>query len=831
MPNHPAVAHARTATTPIAHIVAGLLFGLATAAASVGAHAQPSATPASAVRAYDIAAGTVDQALSRFGRQAGVEISVDGQLTAGLQSPGVKGSLTAAEALNALLAGTGLEGLLLGNGSYLVQKATLRAPRAAPADERNLPTVSVRDTAIRLRDDGTTKGYAADSTRALGTDLPLQQTPGSVNVVTQDFIRDTNVRALGDLAAYIPGVTTGYGGGTNEQKDALVSRFFGGVTQYNGFDGLDAGDSRHQPFFYERIDIIKGPAGVEGGAGSTGGSVNYITKKPQRDFAAEFGASLGDYNRRVLQGDVTGSLSDDGRWQYRLIGVYEQDAAWQQGLPDRIPHYAFMPSVRFQYAPDSHVTLEVERRNSNEPLNRGVLYLRGFGFANDFAPREWNFGSSQSSQKANTSRVELTLDHRFNNTFSLLAAVQDTNQKVSNGAYRNRDFSGLYGPDGLTYNGSSTLVPIFYDGSGGERTGRGARLVLTGDFDVGATRHTVNLGARANDSRLLILYDPRNNTNVIDLRQPDFNQLPVFSSVGPPGQSFDRVIASHALLGSWLARWTPALRTLVGVRRDTSTSDSTSMEAGAVVFQSLGQRQSVNSVRVSASYDLNPDTSVFAGYADNRDPRTDVSRSGPVNPLLSKSVEAGVKTSLFGGKALWTNAVYQINRDGITECDPTDPNCNFVVPFGSVRLRGFESELQGDFSSVLRGSLGLSVSRGKVTKNNEGLVGNEFYNIPRVQASGFVSYRWAQLGLERLVTRLGVVHSSQRWGNSANTFRLPAYTRLDIGATYQLGPKDELWFQIENLTDKTYYTGTQDRPTDVFVGNRRLMQAGYRHRF
>src|SRR5262245_59894182 len=83
---------------PLRHWAGALLALLMLLAGWTASHAQD---PASARKFYRIEAGALDAVLNRFGREAGILISFRPELTAGLRSPGVEGTLTPAEGLAA----------------------------------------------------------------------------------------------------------------------------------------------------------------------------------------------------------------------------------------------------------------------------------------------------------------------------------------------------------------------------------------------------------------------------------------------------------------------------------------------------------------------------------------------------------------------------------------------------------------------------------------------------------------------------------------------------------------------------------------------------------
>ncbi|TOZ90090.1 TonB-dependent siderophore receptor, partial [Burkholderia pseudomallei] len=86
----------------VARVAAAALFSACAAPGVSGA-----AEPAAATRGYDIPAGPLDAALTRFGREAGILLSFPGELTTGLRSPGLHGRADPAPAPARLPTGPG----------------------------------------------------------------------------------------------------------------------------------------------------------------------------------------------------------------------------------------------------------------------------------------------------------------------------------------------------------------------------------------------------------------------------------------------------------------------------------------------------------------------------------------------------------------------------------------------------------------------------------------------------------------------------------------------------------------------------------------------------
>ena len=146
---------------------------------------------------------------------------------------------------------------------------------------------------------------------------PLLSTQ-TITVINSQLIEDQGARDAQDLYRNISGVTVySYAG--------VTARGF--RQEENFFDGLRgdpyAGFSVPQLFNVDRVEFLKGPAGMLYGAGAPGGLFNYITKTPSQDFAANVSAVYGTEGRKGASFDVTGALPVDGA--AGRLGVFYED--------------------------------------------------------------------------------------------------------------------------------------------------------------------------------------------------------------------------------------------------------------------------------------------------------------------------------------------------------------------------------------------------------------------------------------------------------------------------------------------------------------------------
>lgn len=202
-------------------------------------------------------------------------------------------------------------------------------------------------------------GYIAkNAATASKTDTPLIETPQSVTVVTRDEIRDQGAQGLQDALNYAAGVRSdAYG--LDSRTDSFRTRgsspsvYLDGLRQnYNWYTST----TRTEPYTLERIEVLRGPASMLYGQGSTAGVVNMVSKRPLPEAQNEIGVSYGSHNRKQLQADFTGPLTEDGTWLYRIVGVGRQADTQVDFVPD--DRLLLAPSLTWRPSASTSLTFQ-----------------------------------------------------------------------------------------------------------------------------------------------------------------------------------------------------------------------------------------------------------------------------------------------------------------------------------------------------------------------------------------------------------------------------------------------------------------------------------------
>lgn len=783
----------------------------------------------------DIPAQPLDKALNILAKQSGERIVFSTDLTEKISAPAVKGNLSPKLALEKLLTGSGLMLKPTEGGGYTVIKLPppQTEPEVLPEVEVSANTVDIINSKTAAEvDDGIP--FISTEINSLAIDLDIQKTPATINTVTEDMWAATGARTIDDVMQFIPGINlTDNGGGT---ADTVLIRGFAATRYFR--DGMrNIGQYGNTQRFIrdniERIEVVKGPAGSEFGVVEPGGSVNFITKKPQKYFKAGFDVSYGENGYSSVGGDVTGALNEDGTVQARLVGGYQAPPEWRDGRPSDTYNYVINPSINWDYAKGSNLLFSYERNYQKSPQDRGVIYLEG-AFPRGFAPRDWGFHQTSDKEQNEIDRFSLTNNHAFTDHLVLTTQVERQINDLSLRTFRNADSEpggALYEADGLTWNGTS-ILPIFFSTWNTTEKANSAKSLLKYDFSVGETLHTVSGGVDYYRSKASGDYPFASVSNTINIFSPVNNQKPNFTSA-PFLETDSTNIKETGLLLRWLGEWTDDFRTVFGFRRYDYEYQFVGFYGGPAFVNAYESKE--NSYRIATSYDLTSNHTIFIGVSDSYVPQAgNIADGSPIDPIHDVAIEAGVKTKLLNGKLFWTNSIYNTKRQNIVASDPNDPS--FVIPLGDARIMGFESELTGKVTDYLNVRAGVSFTKSEILKNERPeFEGNHFSNTAKRQLTALASYQWNQIGLDKLTTDVGVVYIGKRYGNSGNTITLPSYTLVNLGASYALTPKSSVRFDVTNLFDETYYTGMQDGNSDgadqVMVGNRRNASITYSHNF
>ena len=267
----------------------------------------------------------------------------------------------------------------------LIASATPAQAQSTAEDSAAGPKLggmTVTDTAIV---DEAYKPERKESPKAVA---PLLDTPRSVVVIDKQVIKDTGSATLVEALRTVPGITFGAAEGGNPIGDRPFIRGFD--SQGSTFlDGVrDIGAQSREIFAVEQVQIVRGSDSTLGGRGSAGGSINIVSKMPERDTFVAASGSYGNADYKRVTGDVNYRVNE--MVAVRINGMWhDQDVAGRDALFQK--RWGIAPSVTIGVDSPTRLTLMYYHLHTDELPDSGFPYATIASSATTNAPAGFSF--------------------------------------------------------------------------------------------------------------------------------------------------------------------------------------------------------------------------------------------------------------------------------------------------------------------------------------------------------------------------------------------------------------------------------------------------------
>ncbi|WGG49991.1 TonB-dependent receptor [Rugamonas sp. DEMB1] len=483
----------------------GLTSGLALAAGGP-AHAQGAATPAGRTPAsaqaqtpaptaaqprhsFKLAPASLDQTLNRFAGAAGIELAVDAALTAGKASAGLNGSYTVAEGFAEILKGHGLQAVRAANGYYALERVgaagAAAAAGAAPAPLQTMASVTIT---AQLERSATTEGsgaYTASVVTIGRGEQAMKEIPQSLSVLTRQRMDDQGIGDLRTAANNVTGVVGAQGVGPGVVISARGFQIdqwqYDGVPMPRNTYALGNWASEGMAF-NDRMEVLRGAAGLLQGTGSPGGAVNLVRKRGQAERSVALSARAGSWDRYGLQLDAGGPLNAEGTLRGRVVLDEERGHSFVDSVWSR--NHAAYAALDFDLGRDTTVGVGLSRVSGKaRPMLIGLPRYAGGGDLG--LPRSTYTGADWNQADSEQTNLFLDLGHRFNDKWSFKFAAIGMNEQNSSAHQR---MAGVPAADGGGVNFGDFAVDF-------DSRKLGVDSYLRGSFEALALEHTVMVGA------------------------------------------------------------------------------------------------------------------------------------------------------------------------------------------------------------------------------------------------------------------------------------------------------------------------------------------------
>lgn len=678
---------------------------------------------------------------------------------------------------------------------------------------QTLPAVTV--TADPESATGPAYGYRAKrSATATKTDTPLAETPQSVTVVTRERMEDLGATNTQDALNYAAGVRSdAYG--VDARTDSYLIRgsfpdeYRDGLRRHFGYYTSTA---RTDPYTLERIEVLRGPSAMLYGQGSTAGIVNFVSKRPLAEPYREVGLQVGTFGRRQLQADLTGPLTQDGQWLYRLVAVGRASDTQVDHVPD--DRRLLAPSLTWR--PNAATSLTLQAHWQQDRSGSTLQFVPWSGSVlpnpNGRIPTS-RFVGEPGFERYDTDRTELgwLFEHRFNDTWTVRQNLRATRNEVT---YRSI-YADSFSNPGDSYIDPAQRVMHRYAWSTDTRV----RMLTTdqhlhGKFATGAVRHDLLVGLDAMRFRQSGASASDWSGTPGSSLQPIDVFAPVYTGYTPAALT-PGVDTSQRQTGIYLQdqmkiadRWI----VVAGLRHDKAVSGAEG---------SPDEKSSATSKRLGLMYLLPNGWSPYLSYSESFTPVTGTNLFGArFSPIRGKQWEAGVKYQPPGRDMSFTASVYDLKEQGRLVPDPTNPLNQ--VQGGKTRAKGLELEWLGRLGAAFEFSSHYNLIRYDVTAADSHLD-----TVPEHQAAAWGKYRFSIGGLSGFSVGAGLRYFSAFTDKGGP--RVPAVTLADALLAWE-DPKWRVALNVQNLADKVYASSCLGRG-DCFYGGRRTVTATVTRRF
>lgn len=763
-------------------LAAALALLLAAALPAVPAHAQE--TPQQARRTYAIAAGPLEDALTRFAATAGIALSFDPALVAGLRSAGLNGSHTGEEGLNRVLQGSGLAPVKRSDGSY-----TLRKLPPSAAGETTLAPVTVTAATERI---GVTEGTGSYTTNASSTatklNLTPRETPQTLTVVTRQKIDDFGLTSVNEVLESTSAVfheRAGINGPTYFSRGFLLQSQYDGIPNPIGIGGNDRAASPDTAFL-DKVEILQGSSGLMAGAGEPGGTINLVRKRPTEQTQAHVEATLGSWDKQRLVADVSGSLIESRRIRGRLVALVDNS--------DSYTNYVFDDKRGFYGIVEADVTAATT-------LGASVMYQKnefndhyGVPMGPDGTdlglPRSSFYGLKNGDGTRESTSYTLTLDQKLPAGWLLKAAYTHSDNEVAN-----KITSYVFGALDADTGDGLNLYRTF----GHKKTRSNVLDVYAaGPFPALGRQHEIVVGATISemkeDSAIRLPY----TQSPINIYNYDVDSIARPTGALPNARRY--LTAQKGAYAATRLDLADSLKLILGARTnwyEYKTNGVTDQKEDDVVTPYAG-----------LIYDIDKSTSVYASYSDIFKPQSNLRfGGGTIDPIVGKNYEIGTKSELLQGRFNTSAAVFRLEQTNLSEVDSSVPTtaCSGGQCYKSAGLvvsNGIDLGINGEILKgwqIGAGYTYVDSEYGNGSQKGQAYGTNRPQHILRAHTAYLIpGTNWAVGGNIRAQSRMYTEKAAFRTEQGG-------YAVVGLMARYRINKQAEFGLTVNNLFDQRYY--------------------------
>ncbi|EOW6846787.1 ferric-rhodotorulic acid/ferric-coprogen receptor FhuE [Cronobacter sakazakii] len=651
--------------------------------------------------------------------------------------------------------------------------------------------------------------YSVKTTTS-GTKMLLvpRDIPQSVSVISQQRMQDQQLTTIEDVLENTTGVTA-------SRIDTSRTNFFARGFYISNFAYEDMptfldnrwnfGDTAGDTAIYDKIEIVRGAAGLMSGTGNPSAYVNMVRKHADsQTFKGNVSATYGSWDKQRYVMDVQSPLVESGKVRGRVVAGYQDNDSFVErnhyrkkfiyGVVDADITESTLLSLGYDY----------QKSEEDSPTWGGFPSLYSDGSRTHFR-RGFNTAADWAYSDLDSTKIFANLTQRFNNGWEAKVNAMHAETNFDN---RMMYIDGF--PDKTTGRYNAALWQGAWGGwNVGERKQDSVDAFVRGGYELAGRQHEMMFGGSYSRQRNNYdnSYPVNDNSGLMDvgnIHDYDGNTVanPTWSSFALYQRDVIRqksVYAAtrlsladplHLILGARYTQWNAKYnleRKPDEIRR--SKADDVTPYAGLI-------------------YDIDDTWSAYASYTSIFQPsgQRDVN-SEFLDPTTGKAYEAGLKADWFNTRLTASLAVFRIEQDNVAV------NTGVIIPGSGGQTayksvdgtvsKGVELELNGALNDNWQLTFGASRY---VAEAGDGVAVNP--DQPRTTMKLFTRYQLPTL--PALTVGGGARWQTKTWQdiagpNGDTRISQNGYTVVDLFTRYQATKNLAVQANLNNVFDKAYY--------------------------
>ena len=651
-----------------------------------------------------------------------------------------------------------------------------------------------------------------------GFGTTIAKTPQSITVFGSDLLSATAAQSLSQLLKLDASLADSYN--TTGYIESLSIRGFL-LTQTANFRRNGLAVSNYAPLALEnkeRIEILKGVAGLQSGVSAPGGLVNYVTKVPQKEAFTTATLGIDEHGGTRAHVDANAMLGSVGV----RLNVAAEKLRTQFDHANGSRQFASL-ALATALSPATSVSADFEYHRKSQPSvpGLGLLDSNNDGVGDTLPTRinprlNLNNQSWSLPYQATSTTAEMALNHRLSTdwTARVSASTQSTtiNDRI---AFPDGCSSATnYVYPGLCANGDVDVYDFRSEGE--KRNVSSWDAHLDGKVNAMGMKHALRVGASGRSIRTdlpaLQAYNYVGTTNIYAPIALPADATPLDLNTN----SRERAIEGYASVTSDL---TLSLQSFAGLRVSRLNRSSERSDGSRAVAYD----QTITTPWAGLAWSPVSSTMVYASWGQGAEIEVVPNRAsrfvnfGQSLPALkSEQTEIGVKWQA-NSRLLMTGALFSIDKPYADDVATASGKPLRVAGAKEARHRGVELAATGRVSDALSLQASMTALDAKFTKAvDPALVGQRVTNVPRFKTSLFADYKIASV--QGLALNVLATYERGKTVTANGSVTLPNAWQLDVGARFDqiIAGKATTWrLNVENVTNRIYW---REAPTQYWGG-------------